>query len=154
MLAWFAVASALTRHSGWLVPNLFATVLAGGDAFHDRYLKTSLAGAGLVIVVYGCLGLVWGLIWKETDRGGLVAFGGVTGIAVYFAMTRLVWNRLSPAFAVYAPDREILIAHIMWGLVLGRVPIYARRIARATEDHGAVHPLSPDSASDQSAELI
>lgn len=152
MLAWFALASALTRHSGWRVPNLFATVLVGGDAYHDRYVKTSLAGAGLVLVAYGCLGVVWGMIWKDNHRPGLAAFGGVAGIVVYFAMTRLIWDRLSPAFSVYAPDREILIAHILWGMALGRAPVYARRIADATAEHG--EPPGADAVTNQSPELI
>jgi len=151
MLMWFAAASALTRRSVWLIPNLFATLLFGGSAYHDRYVNTSLAGAGFIVLAYGLLGLIWGMIWKENRKPGLVVFGAVAGFVAYYLVSRFLWERLSPPFSVYAPERELMIAHILWGMALAKSPSFAHRIADSTAEP-TFHTVS--SVSVESPELI
>jgi hypothetical protein len=137
MLGWFVLGSMVNGRSLWLVPNLFATVFHGSSAYQNHFNRDSWAGVALIVLIYGLLGGVWGMVWRESDRPGLMAFGGIVGIAVYLLFFRLIWPQVSPAMALYAPDRQLQIAHILWGIVLGRSPLLARRIAERVADQQA-----------------
>ena len=130
MFGCFFVAAFWNGRGIWSVPNLFATVFYGDVAYQDGFYRTTWAGLALIVVLYGLLGAVWGCVWKERRRAGIGFYGAIAGLAAYYFFFDLVWPHANPLISLYAPDRQLQVAHILWGVALGRSPGYAARIAR------------------------
>ena len=128
MLGCTALGSIVDGRSLWLVPNLFSSVFYGADGFQNQFLWTGLSGIALLVLVYGVIGIVWGCVWKDIRKPGLAFFGGVFGLGAWFLLSALLWKRVSPMIALYAPDRQLELGHILWGMALSKSPAYARRI--------------------------
>ena len=115
----------------WVVPNLFSTTFFGSGAYRNQLLKTSWAGVAITVAIYGLLGMVWGCIWRDERKRWLSLYGAIAGLAVYFIFYDFLWRHVNPIVTLYAPDRELEAGHVLWGLVLARSPLYARRISES-----------------------
>jgi hypothetical protein len=132
MFGCFFVASYWSSSGLWSVPNLFATVFYGDYAYEGDFRRSTWAGIALIVVIYGLLGLLWGCFWKENRKPLLSFYGAMAGLAVYFIFFNFIWTHLNPLIPLYAPVRQLEVAHILWGAALAGSPGYARRIAVAT----------------------
>jgi hypothetical protein len=130
MLAWLMAASVWHRRSVWLIPNLFATTFYGSEAYRNEFLRSSGSGLALMIAIYGLGGLIWGILWGEERRPFIWIYGAATGLLVYYVLFNLIWKHVNPLITLYAPDRQLQIGHVLWGMVLARSTRYARRFAR------------------------
>ena len=85
--------------------------MAGPDAYGNHFLRTSLAGASLVVVIYGILGIVWGYACAELGVNRHSPFvtlaGAASGLAVYFVFFHFVWPNTRPLLTLYAPERQL-----------------------------------------------
>jgi hypothetical protein len=135
MSGWLILAGSWIRRSAWSVPNLFATTFYGPDAYANGFFRSSFAGLGLIVVLYGGLGVLWGLIWQERQPVFLRLVGAATGLAVYILFFDFIWPHANPVVALYAPNRQLQLAHVLWGIVLANSPRFARNIASATGGH-------------------
>jgi hypothetical protein len=88
----------------------------------------------LIVAVYGVLGMIWGCIWGDARKPWLTLYGAVAGLTVYFAFYGFLWKHANPLVTLYAPERQLEVGHVVWGLVLARSPRYSRRIAEATAE--------------------
>jgi hypothetical protein len=129
MFGCLVVAAFWSGRGIWSVPNLFSTVFYGNFAYQDVFLHSTWAGLALITVIYGVLGMVWGIFWKAERKPLLTVFGAITGLAVYYLFFSFVWQYLNPLIPLYAPVRELQVAHILWGAALAKSPAYAARIA-------------------------
>jgi hypothetical protein len=133
------VAAALWSDSGiWSVSNLFSTVFYGDYAYQNEFLRTTWAGTALIVVVYGLIGVLWGCFWKDRRRALLSVYGALTGLTVYYLFFDLVWPHADPLIPLYAPVRQLQIAHILWGAALARSPVYSARIAAVVRPPGII----------------
>jgi hypothetical protein len=132
MLACLMIGSLWDRRSIWVVPNLLSTTFFGTDAYRNQLVRTSWAGVALIVAVYGALGLIWGYVWGEARKQWLTLYGAGVGLIVYFVFYGFLWKHANPLVTLYAPDRQLEVGHVVWGLVLARSPQYSRRIAEAT----------------------
>jgi hypothetical protein len=128
----------------WVVPNLFSTTFFGSDAYRNHLLRTSWAGVALIVAIYGTLGTVWGCIWREKRKPWLAVYGALAGLVVYFVFYDFLWLRVNPLVTLYAPDRQLELGHILWGMVLARSPLYARRISDSIVPSAGTSPKQPD----------
>ncbi len=92
-------------------------------------VNASWSGIALIIAVYGALGSLWGCIWRDEPRPWLTFYGALFGMTVYYIMFHFVWRRINPLMFLYAPDRQLEVGHLIWGMILARSPRYARSIA-------------------------
>src|SRR4029077_10254234 len=115
----------------WSVPNLFSTTFYGENAWQNEFFRTTWAGIALIVVIYGVIGIAWGCFWKGNRRAMFSVAGTLTGLAVYFFFFRFIWPHTNPVITLYAPIRQVQIAHILWGLALSGSPRYSNRIAAA-----------------------
>jgi hypothetical protein len=129
MLACLMLGSVLNGRSIWVVPNLFTTLIFGSSVYRNEYLNTSWAGVAILIAIYGILGTIWGMIWREQRRPGLTAIGAITGLVVYYLFFHFIWFHVAPVITLYAPDRQFELGHLLWGMALGKSPGFARKIA-------------------------
>ena len=129
MSGWLLLAGSWMRRSAWNVPNLLATTFYGPEAYANGFFRWTPAGLGFIVVLYGGLGVLWGLIWQERQPPFLRLLGAATGLAVYILLFDFVWPHANPLVALYAPTRPLQLAHVLWGIVLANSPRFARNIA-------------------------
>jgi hypothetical protein len=129
MLGCLMAGSLWDNRSIWVVPNLFATTFFGSGAYRNQFVWTSWVGLALVLAVYGVLGMVWGLIWRDERKRWLPLYGVAAGLLVYLVFYDFLWKHVNPLVTLYAPDRQLQLGHVLWGLALARSPRYSRRIA-------------------------
>jgi hypothetical protein len=151
MVLWLMVGSVWHGRSIWVVPNLFASTFFGGNAYRNQLLITSWAGIALMIATYGVLGGVWGCVWREKKVRWLPLYGALAGVVAYFLLFDLLWRHVNPLVSLYGPDRQLQIAHVVWGMLLARSPMYARRISAAeaalpARESASFDPVAPEPA--------
>jgi hypothetical protein len=129
LFACVMVGSLWDGRSIWVVPNLFATTFFGSDAYLNQLLRTSWTGIALIVAVYGILGALWGSIWRDRRIPWLGVYGAGTGLCIYFLFYGILWRHVNPLVTLYAPDRQLQLGHVLWGIILARSPLYSRRIA-------------------------
>jgi len=151
MLACLAIGSLWNGRSIWMVPNLFATTFFGGEVYRNQLLRTSWTGIALIVAIYGALGAIWGCIWRDERKPWLGSYGGITGLCVYLLFHEFLWRHVNPLITLYAPDRQLQVGHVLWGIVLARSPLYARRIADSASAR-AVHDVAAEEV--RSGEVI
>jgi hypothetical protein len=132
LFAFLMICSLWQGRSIWVVPNLFATTFFGSAVYRNQLLRSSWTGIALIIAIYGVLGIVWGCLWRDRRKPWLRVYGAIAGLVVYFVFYDFLWRRLNPLVALYAPDRQLQVGHVLWGMFLARSPVYARRIAGVT----------------------
>lgn len=113
------------HRSAWLTTNLFSTALFGPDAYVDGFVSTSLAGIAIILVMYGMAGAIWGVIWRDRSPRFVLVSGAICGAITYFVLFDLLWKRLAPYFWLYAPERELEFANVIWGMIMARSPRFA-----------------------------
>jgi hypothetical protein len=128
IFACLMVGSLWDGRSIWVVPNLLATTFFGPEVYRNQLLRTSWTGIALIVAVYGVLGSLWGFIWRDKRKPWLGLYGAIAGLAVYFAFFSIL-RHVNPFITLYAPERQLQFGNILWGIILARSPLYARRIA-------------------------
>jgi hypothetical protein len=150
IFACLMIGSLWNGRSIWVVPNLFATTFFGSGVYRNQLLLTSWTGIALIVAVYGALGTVWGCIWRDRRNPSLVVLGAVAGLGVYFLFYDFLWRHLNPLVTLYAPNRQLQVGHVLFGIVLARSSLYARRIA----DSALNKPTPPEGVYDAEAEEV
>lgn len=140
MVGWLMLASLWMRRPFWAVPNLFATLFYGPAAYHGFFLRATFAGFAFVLAVYGALGAVWGVLWQEREHSFLRLTGALTGLGVYAIFFHWIWPHASPLISLYAPERQMQVAHMLWGIMLASSPRFSRNIASAVGSSGEAGP--------------
>lgn len=140
MFLCFFAGAILTGSGIWSVPNLFSTLFHGEYAYQNEFFRSTWAGIALLVVIYGTIGALWGMIWRMR-RPPLFSFAGaIVGVVVYYLFWDFIWPHANPLIADYAPLREVQLGHILWGLALAKSPAYAARIAAALTPSPAHQP--------------
>lgn len=144
MLGCVMLGSVWDHRSIWSVPNLLATTFFGSDAYRNELVRSSWSGVALVVAIYGFLGMIWGFLCRDERKRALALYGAIAGLAVYFLFYDFVWKHANPLVTLYAPNRQLQVAHLLWGLVLARSPGYSRRIAESVATPPAVELALPE----------
>src|SRR5215831_16588985 len=71
MLAWLGISSAWYRRGVWTAANLFAAAFYGESALHNRFNIHTFSGLGLYFVIYGGLGMLFGLAIQDRHHSNL-----------------------------------------------------------------------------------
>jgi len=137
MLAWLGLAMLWSRHSIWWFPNLMATTFGGDPALQMRFGKYTAAGLALHLTQYSVLGAVFALFAPlhpgtlHTTYARLAIGGLIVSMAFYYVMYDFVWKYWNPLIPLYIPDRAIVVGHIFYGMMLGRLGRYVQASAPA-----------------------
>jgi hypothetical protein len=130
MLAWFAIASLWSRRTVWWIPNLTASVFYGERSLSAKAGGYSIVGIAMILFAYGVVGLLFGMLVKEQPASlRLMCFGVVTALGVHYLIQWAFWKGANPVAHMYAPDSQILLAHILFGCVLARYARVRNRLA-------------------------
>ncbi|HEY3825338.1 MAG TPA: hypothetical protein VGL82_12315 [Bryobacteraceae bacterium] len=146
LFACLMLGSLWNGRSIWVTPNLFASTFFGSEVYRNQFLRTSWIGLALVVAIYGALGSLWGCIWRDKPRRWLALYGAIAGLGIYFLFFDVLWPHVNGLITLYAPNRQLQVGHVLWGMMLARSPLYARRIADSTSDSKGDDSPKNDSA--------
>jgi hypothetical protein len=134
LLGYVALDSAWHRRSVWTVPNLLASTFYGESAYRPGLGARTSAGVALLLVLYGVLGAVFGLVVRDQDsRLRVMLLGLIYGTGWFFLSFDVLWKYVNPLVNIYSPDRAMLVGHLLYGGTLGRrFPAYLRAIGEET----------------------
>ena len=132
MLLWFAL-EALRRGMVWYaIPNLLGSAFYGPAALRAGLGRVTLAGISLELAHAGLAGAVFGLIAaKITGFGRALMFGLTAGLVDYAVLYFVVWRHTAPLLARHSPEPATLLAHLLYGVVLSRLPARCSRLEAA-----------------------
>jgi hypothetical protein len=136
------------RRSVWVPVNLFSTAIYGSDAYTNHFVSTSWVGLAIVVVMYGVMGAGWGLVWRDRRPRFLLLHGAICGAITYFLLFGVFWKRVDPFLSLYAPDRQLEFANLIWGMIVARSPAVAARMEAETA------PLQEEAVEVRSGEVI
>lgn len=133
LLFWIAIASRFLGRSVWWAFNLLASAFYGESSLRYGFGRYTLAGAALVLFVYGVLGIFFGLFWRERS-GGVTILVATLALSMlsFYILLKWAWREASPEGALYAPDRQIFLGHILFGFLLARYPRFRDRVRDST----------------------
>ncbi len=151
LMAYLGLDSKWHGRSVWTVPNLLATTFYGESAYRQGFGSRTSAGVALLVVVYGLLGALFGLVIRDsTARLRIVLFGLIYATGWFFLSFNWLWKFINPIVPIYSPDRAMLVGHLLYGGVLGsRFPVYLRAMT-AEERPASVEPAAAPEAPDPS----
>lgn len=127
MLAWLGLSSMWYRRSFWTAPNLLASTFYGESALRNRFNSHTLSGLALFLLIYGLLGIFFGLVMQHRRGGLLLAAGVLGGVAFYYLAFGWILKHWNPLIALYSHDRPMLAGHVLYGAMLG---YYAKNLQR------------------------
>jgi len=123
MLVWLGLAAVWYRKSFWTSPNLLAAVFYGESALRNRFTEHTFAGLALYLLIYGTLGMLFGLAIQDRHASlRITCIGILSGIAWYYLVFALIWKRWDPLLVLYTHNRSMFAGHVLYGAVLGRYP--------------------------------
>ena len=123
MLVWLGVSSVWYRRTFWTAPNLLAAMFYGENALHNRFTVYTFSGLGLYLVIYGAIGMLFGLaIQGRLPSIRITCAGILSAIAWYYLAFHWMGNRFDPLLVLYTHDRPMFAGHILYGAMLGRYP--------------------------------
>ena len=136
---------------GWLVPNLLASTFYGESAYQPRFGARTSSGLALLLVLYGVLGALFGLVVRDQgSRLRMTLLGLIFGVGWFFLSFDVLWKYVNPMVRMYSPDRAMLVGHLLYGGLLGRrFPLYLRSMSAGegpAEPPTLPEPEPPESA--------
>ncbi len=130
LLGYLTLDSAWHRRGFWAVPNLLASTFYGESAYAPGFGARTSAGLALLLVIYGALGALFGLIIRDHGtRLRVTLFGLIFAAGWFFLSFEFLWKHVNPLVQLYSPDRAMLVGHLLYGGVLGRrFPAYLKSL--------------------------
>ncbi|MGB9606674.1 MAG: hypothetical protein ACP5U2_03755 [Bryobacteraceae bacterium] len=130
MMGWFLLASSLLRHPAWTVPNLLSTLLDRELVLRRGFGWPSVVGLALVVLLGGLAGGAFGLLTKPVQsRRRVLLLGILVGLASYYVTNTFLYRRFGAVAWIYASPRVLLVAHLLFGAMLGWPPVEPRTAA-------------------------
>jgi hypothetical protein len=146
LMAYLALNSKWHGRSVWTVPNLLASTFYGESAYRQGFGLRTSAGVALLVVVYGLLGALFGLVIRDHGtRLRIAVYGLIYGTGWFFLSFSWLWKFVNPIVPIYSPDRAMLVGHILYGGILGtRFPECLRAMGAGEIPVAPEPPEAPD----------
>lgn len=132
MAGWFLLASAMLKQPLWTVPNLLGSLVSEGLLMRQGFGHGAVAGLAAVLFLGGTTGALFALATSRVrSRRRLVLLGMLAGLVGFYFSNALVFRRLGALAWVYTSPRSLLVAHLLFGAVLGTLPLEPEGAAEA-----------------------
>jgi len=119
-LAWLLFHSWLRGEPWWAKLNVVGSLFFGESVYTMGLSRASLAGGALLLVGYGLLGVVFGLIARLRGIGRNLILGLLFAIAWQLACQQYLLRLVSSFAPAYFPPLSTLPAQLMFALGLAR----------------------------------
>ncbi len=131
-LAWLAIHSLWSGLPAWTYPNLLASTFHGPSVLNAGFRAATLSGLALDLFTWGVLGIVFGLLIRDHSRRlRVVLLGMAFALLWYYLSHGFLWKRVNSLVPLYSPERAVVVAHLLYGLVLGTFPARLSSLCRA-----------------------
>jgi hypothetical protein len=132
MLAWLGVSAAWQQRSFWTSANLMASALYGERAIRSGFAVPTLSGLALYLLLYSTLGALFALAaGSRLPRLRLMLAAVVFALAWYYLSFHVLWKSAMPLVALLHSVEPMLVGHVIYGVCLGRYPVYIAATASA-----------------------
>jgi hypothetical protein len=129
MLGWLGVSAVWYRKSFWNAANLVASTFYGEAALRNRFTVHTFSGLAFYLLVYGLLGMLFGLAIHGRSRSlRITCFGILFALGWYLLFFGWIWKHWNPLVVVYTHDRVMFAGHVLFGWILGRYPGHLRQL--------------------------
>src|SRR5437763_4907669 len=123
MLVWLGVSAMWYRKSFWTTPNLLAAAFYGESALRNRFTVHTFAGLALYFLIYGSLGMLFGLAIQDRRASlSITCLGILVAIGWYYLVFGWIGKKWDPLLVLYTHDRPMFAGHVLYGALLGRYP--------------------------------
>jgi len=147
-LAWLVIHSLWNGLSPWAYPNLLASTFYGETALRPGLQWATLSGLALALFVSGLLGILFGLLMRDNSRRlRVVLLGLAFALIWYYVSYGLLWRKVNWMVSLYSPERAVVAAHLLYGLVLGTFPERLRKLLGAGTTQGEPATVTPPAES-------
>jgi len=135
MLSWLGLSSMWYRRTFWTAANLLAAVFYRESALRNQFTVHTFAGLALYFVIYGVLGMLFGLAVQDRPASLRITAIAILGaIGCYFLLFGWIWKTWDPLLVLYTHDRPMFAGHVLYGMILGRYPRNLPRAEATNED--------------------
>ena len=129
-LVYLMLDGAIRGRGLWAFANLVSATVYQGRALSHSFRWATLVGMALHLIISGIVGVSFAFILRpfasRPARSYLV--GGCLGLVWYFTACRYLWPQVNPAIVIYQPFPGMLLAHLLYGLCMGRTARFACEI--------------------------
>jgi hypothetical protein len=141
MLVWLGLSAMWYRKSFWTTPNLLAATFYGESALRNRFTLHTFAGLALYLLIYGSLGLLFGLAIQDRHASlRITCWGILFAIGWYYLVFGWIWKEWNPLLVLYTHDRPMFAGHVLYGAILGRYP--RNRLGRLQEKEETIPEMT------------
>jgi len=149
MFGWLALSALLEFRSIWTAPNLLGSTLIAQATLQRGFGWATVVGLGLHLSVSGLIGMAFGLlVGSSARRLRVTLLGMLTGLVWFYFSQALFQRKLGVFVTLYSPPRTLLLAHLMYGLVLGWFPTGLRSVTRTFFGEAAAQMRETDATPD------
>jgi hypothetical protein len=131
MLLYFSTSSVLQRQQWWSVETLLGSAIYGNVAIWRGLGRATLAGACLQLFLAGAAGVLFALVLIPFRWGTLLrlAFALLFTTAWYLLFYNLVFPAIAPLIPLYSSRMAPVMAHLLLGISLWRLPAVLRQLS-------------------------
>jgi hypothetical protein len=143
MLAWLGVSSVWQQRSFWTPENLMATAFDRNSTLAPVFTWATCAGLALYVVTYSALGAAFSSVLRDrVPRRRVMLVAVLFALAWYYFSFRWIFKLALPLVALLHVERSTLVGHLLYGTMLGRYPVYVRRLMATTPPAAPVEPVA------------
>lgn len=142
MLCFYSFASMLQRQHWWSYENLLGSAIYGNVAFWKGLSRVTLAGMGLQVFLSGIAGMLCAFLLPPFRGYGMVQFlvALATSMLWYVFQYQLLFPWLAPLIPTYAVRNLPVVAHLLLGIALSRIPAMYEELVRQHLDDARSQP--------------
>ena len=97
LLLWMSLAARFFGKSLWWSSNLIASAFYGDGSLKFGPGKYTIVGAALILFVYGTVGILFGLLWRDRNPGaGALATSLIIATMAYYLLFKRYGNTQPP----------------------------------------------------------
>ncbi len=131
IVLYHALGSILSGQAAWAVPARLAAAAFGRAVHSDGLAWAVMAGISLEVVGAGLVGALFGLALRPgwaLRRAGLL--GPAVALGWYYFAHEILLARFGAGYFAVATRQSQVLAHLLFGLVLGLYPRFRRSLFR------------------------
>jgi hypothetical protein len=129
MLAWLGLSSMWQQRSFWAPENLMATAFDRSSTLAPVFAWSTCAGLALYVLIYSALGAAFSLAMRNrVPQRRVMLLAVIFAIAWYYVSFRWIFTLALPLVALLHVEHTTLVGHLLYGTMLGRYPVYVRRL--------------------------
>ena len=142
MLAWLGVSSLWQQRGFWTPENLMSTAFDRNATLAPAFTWATCGGAALYVLNYTALGGTFAAIVRDrVPRRRVMLLAVAFAVLWYYLSFRFLFKYALPLVALLHVEHTTVVGHLLYGTLLGRYPLYVRRLMSTAPQPVAEMPI-------------